>query len=1695
VTVIFQRDECRESSDVNDDKRKDLCSLLSYAEELLRITEKTVSDLGRDALKVFHEAQISHLEGVRTAVAADEWLRIARLRETAPPEIDAMFDGWLSGLGGVTQPPRLADRLMLETDLDTASDLICAGLVDDADIMPQRGDNADPNTVDVILRTERMPEFVQRYRDYVAGPWQAWAEAERPRRRSIALYTSLFEAYQRTISSGDDTPIECVFGVGLARWAHPSGRIDVPLIEAMVELDLDEADSAIVVRPRQQPPRVNLRPFVALEISGASGVQRDAERRLTALMSDPDGGFDPFDGSTFDDVLRLCQARLSGTSVYEADANPIPPSERPLPAFDTMLRVSNSWVLYTRARSIDFRCDDIRRLKERINEVDDEASLPGPAVRLASRPSNERRQDIDDDLEDDIGITIPDAPLTRSGVGSGGAGFVFSNARSSDDAKALFLPLPVNDEQAEIIARLEEPGSAGVVVQGPPGTGKTHTIANIICHYMARGRRVLVAARSPEALAAIQSKMPEEIRSLAIAIIHSDREGAKQLEEAVGILAREVANANLDELRRDRTDRERRLAVVREALARADREIRAYAERNLLKVPFRGEELLPMELAARVEAERPAHAWFTDRLDMVDAHKAVFSGTEIADARGIRAQLGGDIIYSAEAIPDPTSLPDAAQLLAAHAALTRATESQARSARGDLPYVAISIPGAAEAIRDTHAWLERLGAWFDEINVGRQAWVLVAYQILLEAKPVEAVARQTLRTLLGDWMRIGAEGGRLALQGIEVPVPPGDAAFDAAVEKLSRGEKAFGLFGGGALKSKLGIVRVAGATPSVKPSEVEAWKAVHAWRRWQREVVSLLGRWNAAAPVLGLQTLPLDPQAGAAEILRLGSVVERMHAFHQEAPQRLTILGGLFPQGVDARQVIVAGKIEAVLEALAANLDRGELREGRELAARLGELAAIAPDLPLQRALATVVDMLGKPEVTARDLAEAWTEVTDEAVRLAALRPLRERLEAIASVITESGAPVWATALLTDRAETGVEDRWTPASWDATWQWARAAGFVARISDRQALADLQQRRLELEVEQRRLLAETVRLRTFLGLKRGITDQVGAALAKFVAAIRRIGAGTGRSAERHRRASRAAALEAASAVPCWILPEWRVAEQLPSEIGIFDLVIVDEASQSDITALPVVLRGRKLLVVGDDKQVSPSAVGIEERFAIQLRETYLRGLHLANSLDPATSLYEIAAMTFPGAVTMLREHFRCVEPIIRFSSRFYPKALIPLRLPTVSERLDPPLVDVYIRGGVKQRDVNAAEADWIVEEICRITSDPAMAKRTIGVISLIGDKQAKRIADKLTARLGTDTLVRHRIMCGNAATFQGQERDIVFLSMVACPETARSQTARTIQQRFNVAMSRARDRLYLVRSVKASDLSAGDLKLAIIEHFSRPMEGSAAQLQDNVLSLCDSEFEREVGRRLLERGYRLKAQVPIAGFRIDFVVEGEGDRRLAIELDGDQYHGPDRWADDLRRQRALERMGWVFWRCWGSHWLADPEGCMVDLLGALARMGIEPLSGDFSPVAWTRHIVVDEASDEYSADVTGGHKAPDGDNPAPPGETGSVQTEGVAAEAPAGPVPEEGCAASSPPDGVDAEEVVQPGDTVVVRFADTDARRRFRIDMTSHDPDGGVVHVSQPLAQALIGSSIDDEVEFEAAGKTRVVVVERIQKAA
>jgi very-short-patch-repair endonuclease len=302
-------------------------------------------------------------------------------------------------------------------------------------------------------------------------------------------------------------------------------------------------------------------------------------------------------------------------------------------------------------------------------------------------------------------------------------------------------------------------------------------------------------------------------------------------------------------------------------------------------------------------------------------------------------------------------------------------------------------------------------------------------------------------------------------------------------------------------------------------------------------------------------------------------------------------------------------------------------------------------------------------------------------------------------------------------------------------------------------------------------------------------------------------------------------------------------------------------------------------------------------------------------------------------------------------------------------------------------VNGAEVDFIVDEIGRVIADPRMDGRSIGVVSLLGEEQALTIWDRLNDEYGPQPLQRHRIACGDARTFQGRERDVIFLSLVCAPNDVGAPLSRDIfAQRFNVAASRARDRMYLVRSVDLKHLSEADrLRRSLIGHFAQPFPQDPVPPKDP-RALCESPFERELYDWLMREGYRVTPQVRVGAYRIDLVVEGHHDARLAIECDGDQHQGPEQWAHEVRRQTVLERAGWTFWRCFAATFVRRRVAVLEDLRSTLAANGIEPLRVQGTPVSVhtqmrrankpaARTMVVQAAAIQWGAPVSE-RKVPD-----------------------------------------------------------------------------------------------------------------------
>jgi very-short-patch-repair endonuclease len=605
-----------------------------------------------------------------------------------------------------------------------------------------------------------------------------------------------------------------------------------------------------------------------------------------------------------------------------------------------------------------------------------------------------------------------------------------------------------------------------------------------------------------------------------------------------------------------------------------------------------------------------------------------------------------------------------------------------------------------------------------------------------------------------------------------------------------------------------------------------------------------------------------------------------------------------------------------------------------------------------------LTNSLGCAQEDAGKLQSVWTARRTELARITALRPYFEEIVRVIALIESAGALKWCKRLRVETAAADL-DPVTPATWMDAWNWRQAVMFLDRIDGHVKLRELFKERQLLTTSLSRTYQELVAEKTWLGVFNNSPDSVRQALQAYLNAVQAMGAGTGVRAVRHRKTARDAMVRAYQAVPCWVLPQWRVSETIPPEIGLFDLVIIDEASQSDIWALPAILRGRKVLVVGDHKQVSPSAVGTAEEKIKDLISRFLNEQPFGSEMTPDKSIYDLARVVFAGNSVMLKEHFRCVPAIIEFSNReFYKNDIKPLRVPKANERLDPPLVDVYVMGGHRVGDVNAAEAKAIVDEIKQILGDPAFDGRSIGVVTLLGTEQAAHIHELVSQQISPIDVVARQIAIGPPPVFQGRERDIMLVSMVMSPGDRAAANRADMHQRFNVALSRARDRMYLFRSVSEVDVREDSLNGKVLSHFKQPFHQDVRRVEA-LRARCESGFELEMYDELVRRGFRVEPQVPCGGYRIDFVVEGNEGRRLAVECDGDRFHGPGQWQDDMARQRVLERAGWTFWRCFASSFVRRRDAVLEDLMQTLASLEIEPLGAEsVDSTVWVHHKVVD-----------------------------------------------------------------------------------------------------------------------------------------
>ena len=243
-----------------------------------------------------------------------------------------------------------------------------------------------------------------------------------------------------------------------------------------------------------------------------------------------------------------------------------------------------------------------------------------------------------------------------------------------------------------------------------------------------------------------------------------------------------------------------------------------------------------------------------------------------------------------------------------------------------------------------------------------------------------------------------------------------------------------------------------------------------------------------------------------------------------------------------------------------------------------------------------------------------------------------------------------------------------------------------------------------------------------------------------------------------------------------------------------------------------------------------------------------------------------------------------------------------------------------------------------------------ADATFGVVVLQGRGQVELIDALLRERLDPARWEARRLRVGVPADFQGDERTVVWLSMVVAPgHRLVALTAERFRQGFNVAASRARDQLWLFHAVTAEELAPADLRRRLLEHVTHPPDpvGSAAARArpastDGRDPAFATRFAQRIHAELSAHGFAVAPGVEVNGRRLDLVVTGDGGR-LAVLCDGVERPAPLR-RDDVEREQELRRFGWPVVRVRESDHVVDPEAVVAGILAELAAAGIAPPSG-------------------------------------------------------------------------------------------------------------------------------------------------------
>lgn len=1353
---------------------------------------------------------------------------------------------------------------------------------------------------------EHHPEITAAFDKWILS-WDLWAAHRRETDPVRQAYAELFKVFVQATQKTEE--LELVLGVGLLSWAPPSSeRVRRHLFTVAVTPILDDSSGRLDFHIDKAAVGLTAE-FDMLDPKLLPDPQMIPQMEESAHAVD----LSPLDPATVRPLANAAATRLGDQGRWVETA------AAPLATGHPVVAWAPALILRSRTqRGLVNVLDSITR------EVAERGAAPAGILPLIDP----------DQLPPVTENTTPGALLDIDGE--------------------IISPLPLNDVQRRILHQVDT--HAQTLVQGPPGTGKTHTAAALLSHLLAQGQRILVTAQTDRALHEVRLKLPERIRPLAVSVLGASRDDLADLRTAVDTIARRSSEHRTGEPAKrieDALEQVARLATERRTLSHNLMDAR---EADVAMQDYRGYSGTLSSIARRYRDESPEFSWILNYVDF--RHETWAPATDQEAIEWLDLLQDQSLIDDFEdshrrrlastSTPPPQDFADAVR-----------RESQAMD------------HGATFANRTLHPTLKALSAEqrvhlqdslrnltdrVTHLGRGSRDWAPEAlHDVLAHDADVWIGRAEELRKGIADVDTILSRiplAARIDILGDQ------DRLRQLATTMLNF------LAGGGVLKTNAdGSVKISAFTKStikdcrslfdetrvngLPPTTPEALRMVVD----QRDASALLNQLDRLWPThihVPVEDTPVERVSWhRSQLALLERILELRHILLAQE-QHLHDLGVPRPDWTDGASV---GALLTDIEAAAAH----ELMlTTQEPFNQLTQQLAVVTEW--SDTVAAVRDL--QLAVQHRDI-EGYARAHERLVRLEVVSLKLNRREELTTRIATI-APALAGAV----QASAHDEAWRPrlGNLETAFRWGAVGGWV--LARQSADGNAIQNRIAVIDQQLRDAAE------FIAAERAWDHAVGsgritpsrkADLTNYSQLVTRLGKGTGKYAAQRRADIRRAMERCRPAVPVWIMPIYRVAEQFQVQENMFDVVVVDEASQAGLEATFLQYLAPKIVVIGDDKQVSPAAVGVDEQQLRDLGAQYLADdRYRATWQDPRRSLFDEAQMRYGGELTLV-EHRRCVPEIIGFSNRiaYEPHGihLVPVRQ-FGAQRLDPFVVR-HVADGVEEGSsgkINRAEARALVDDLKRCLDNPDFDGRTMAVISLVGAHQAQHIESLLLDEVPADEWSRRNLRVGTAPDFQGSERDVVFLSMVSSREVGQriaTLSAEMYVQRFNVAVSRAKDQIRLFHTITLADLpNPEDMRHQLLDYaytiVKRGRELAPVESlpipEDVAVEPFESGFEQRVYNRIVERGFTVLPKVETLGHRVDLVVVGTR-ARLAVECDGDTWRGREAYERDLAAQRELERCQWTFFRIRESAFYIDETAALEPLWALLEEMDIRPADAE------------------------------------------------------------------------------------------------------------------------------------------------------